>query len=352
MIESRAMLFIIRKCVFQRELHLLRRSFSNSTVCKQSGSSNHEELVSESNNDQQLCKAHKKLLKVAMIGLPNVGKSTLVNKLMQRSICPTSSKVHTTMHKADAIYTEGNTQIIFMDTPGLTKTSEMNTYKLAETFKEDPKNSISEADVIGVIQDVTNVYTRHKFDGFFLEYLKNKKEDAHLLLILNKIDRLKKKDALLELARILTKEEYYPKFSDIFMVSALTGDGIDDLKKYLLDSAKEKDWEYKEDTYTDQPLERLIEQMVRAQLMDLLPREMPYKVKIRIEHIGFRDDNSIYTTVELDCPRANYVTIMLKSKSLKLKILSHYVENQLRHALRTPISVRFNVVCTKSQQAK
>ena len=63
------------------------------------------------------------------MGLPNAGKSTLVNKLVNRSVCPTSSKVHTTMHKAEAIYTEGDTQIVFMDTPGLVVSKEMKTYK-------------------------------------------------------------------------------------------------------------------------------------------------------------------------------------------------------------------------------
>ncbi|XP_017884055.1 GTPase Era, mitochondrial isoform X2 [Ceratina calcarata] len=343
------MSFTIRKCVFQRELHLLRRSFFNSTVLN--GSNNQEELISESNADQQVHGGRKKLIRVAIIGLPNAGKSTLVNKLMHRSVCPTSSKVHTTMHKTEAIHTEGDTQIIFMDTPGLTKSSEMKTYKLSKTFKEDPENSISKADVVGILQDVTNVYTRHKFDKFVLEYLKNRREDTDLLLILNKVDKLKKKDALLEVTRLLTNKEDYPTFNDIFMVSALDGDGVDDLRNYLLDSAKEKDWEYEQGTYTDQPIEKLIEQTVRAQLMDILPYEMPYKVIINVEDFGVRDDDSIYAAVILDCPRSNYVTVMLKSNGFKVKCLQYHVEKDLRHALRTPVSLRLSVICSKSQHA-
>lgn len=152
-------------------------------------------------------------------------------------ICPTSSKVHTTMHKAEAIYTEGNTQIIFMDTPGLVLSNEIKTYKLLKTFSEDPKNAITNADVIGIIQDVTNVYTRYKFENFVLNYIKNKMEDTPLLMIFNKVDKLKKKEVLLDLTRILTNNNNYPKFDDIFMISALNGDGVDDLRviyKYII----------------------------------------------------------------------------------------------------------------------
>ena len=116
-----------------------------------------------------------------------------------------------------------------MDTPGLVVPKEMKTYKLSETFKDDPKDAVTEADVIGIVQDVTNVYTRHKIDDHVLDYIKNKREDTELLMILNKVDRLKKKTALLEVTRILTKKDY-PKFDDVFMVSALNGDGIDDLR--------------------------------------------------------------------------------------------------------------------------
>lgn len=134
------------------------------------------------------------------------------------------------MHKAEAIYTEGDTQIVFMDTPGLVESKEIKTYKLSESFKDDPKTALIEADIIGIVQDVTNVYTRHKIDDFVLNYIKEKREDTQLLMILNKVDRLKKKMALLEVTRLLINKENYPKFDDIFMISALNGDGVDDLR--------------------------------------------------------------------------------------------------------------------------
>lgn len=134
------------------------------------------------------------------------------------------------MHKAEAIYTEGDAQIVFMDTPGLVVPKEIKTYKLSESFKDDPKTALIEADIIGIVQDVTNVFTRHKIDDFVLNYIKEKREDTQLLIILNKVDRLKEKMALLEVTRQLINKENYPKFDDIFMISALNGDGVDDLR--------------------------------------------------------------------------------------------------------------------------
>ncbi|XP_076755265.1 GTPase Era, mitochondrial [Xylocopa sonorina] len=344
------MLFTIEKCVYRLELSLLRRSFFYSAT--RNINDNQEEVESEYSNNSKLQQGNRKLLKFAILGLPNAGKSTLVNKLARRTVCPASSKVHTTQHKAEAIYTEGDTQIVFMDTPGITTSKEIKTYNLLETFKTDPEISVNEADVIGILQDVTNVHFRHKFDNYFLDYLNSKRKDAQLLLILNKVDKLKKKAALLEIVRILTENEKYPKFDDIFMVSALSGDGVDDLRNYLVDSAKAKDWKYEDECYTDQSSEQLIVQTVRARLLDILPSEMPYKVKVQLEDINFGHDGTISSTVLLDCPAVRYVTILLKHKAFKIKCLAFHVEKELRHAFRTAVIVRINVQCTKKNQSK
>ncbi|CAK9823101.1 GTPase Era, mitochondrial [Anthophora retusa] len=338
------MLPLIRRCVVQIKPYVSKRSFFLSVIWNCSTKT--EKCITEFKNEQIL-QENKKLLKVALLGLPNVGKSTLVNQLTRRMVCPTSSKVHTTMHKAEAVYTEGDTQIIFIDTPGLITPKEFKDYKLAETFKQDPENSINEADLVGIIQDVTNVHTRHKFHDIILETLKNKREDAQLLLILNKVDKLKKKLILLDITRILTNTENYLKFDDIFMVSALTGNGVDDLRNYLLDSAKANNWKYKENTYINQPIETIIEETVRAKLMDVLPAEMPYKIKIKVEHCDFTDDGGITSIVLLECPRKNYVKSLFKYNRFKIKYVAHKAETELRHAFRNTVCVRLNVQCSE-----
>lgn len=331
-------------------ISFFKRSFFCSAIWNVS---NEAQLISNDqtalNNRSDLHQGIKKLVKVAILGLPNAGKSTLVNKLTNRSICPTSSKVHTTMHKAEAIYTEGDTQIVFIDTPGLVVSKEIKTYKLSESFKDDPKTALIEADIIGIVQDVTNVYSRHKIDDIVLNYIKQKREDTQLLMILNKVDGLKKKLTLLEVTRLLINKENYPKFDDIFMISALNGDGVDDLRNYLLDSARVSNWKYDEKHYSNQPAKVIIEQTVRAKLMDILSHEMPYKIKIITEHFDLSDDGSINTVITLNCPKKRYVKTLLKSKAQKVKYLSFYIEKELRHAFKTNVIVRINVICAESE---
>lgn len=146
-------------------------------------------------------------------------------------VCPTSSKVHTTQTKADAIYCEDDTQLIFIDTPGMVSMYTSKRYNLAGSFRHDPQVSLAAADIVGIVQEANNIYTRHKIDKNILELLTEKIiNKIPMILIFNKIDKLKRKDVLLELVDIFVKSKESLKFSDIFMVSALTGDGIDDLR--------------------------------------------------------------------------------------------------------------------------
>lgn len=117
-----------------------------------------------------------------------------------------------------------------MDTPGMVSTSELKQYKLATSFQKDAKDSLQTADIIGVMQDSHNLFTRDKINSNVLELLKEKENKIPLILILNKVDKLKKKSILLHLVTVLTKAKNSLKFTDIFMISALNGDGINDLR--------------------------------------------------------------------------------------------------------------------------
>lgn len=174
-------------------------------------------------------------------------------------ICPTSSKVHTTRDCTRAVYTKNNTQLVVFDTPGLVTEREIKKHHLENSFKTSPDYSLKRANIIGVLHDVSNTWTRKELHPTVLQALKEH-PSIPSFLILNKIDMLKSKRVLLDLVQTLTnntlalpgiftklkrkadreankeneakdggpmKEVGYSNFSEVFMVSSLTGDGVD-----------------------------------------------------------------------------------------------------------------------------
>ncbi|XP_066585140.1 GTPase Era, mitochondrial isoform X2 [Prorops nasuta] len=275
---------------------------------------------------------------------PNVGKSTLINQLIHRKVCGTSSKVHTTQHNMDAICTIDNTQLIFVDTPGVVSARDLKKYKMLGTFETDPAKSVKRAEIVAVIQDASNRYTRNKIDAGVIKAL-SIKQDIPAILIFNKVDLLKKKILLLEIIRNLTKNENRIIFQDIFMVSALSGDGIDDVRNYFLDIAKHENWEYDQYAVTNQPVDKLIAHIVRCKFLEYFIDEVPYKLVITTEHYDIQSDGGINCVVRIDCPsqhNANYL-----KKRRRLKVIAMEVEEQLRHVFQQMVTVKLNIQTIK-----
>lgn len=177
-------------------------------------------------------------------------------RLCYQQICPTSSKVHTTRTFAKAIGVRNNSQIILFDTPGLVTEQQIKKHNLSDAFMSSCRHSIQHSDLIGVIHDISNTWTRNELHYTVLDTLK---AYSHVpsFLVLNKIDMLKSKRALLDITRTLTQNTLLPKgirapksflnnqmkvekntaektvgwpgFSDVFMISSLNGDGLTDV---------------------------------------------------------------------------------------------------------------------------
>ncbi|XP_070572451.1 GTPase Era, mitochondrial-like [Ptychodera flava] len=145
-----------------------------------------------------------KVLRVAVIGSPNAGKSTLTNQLMGRWVSSVSSKVHTTRKRTIAVLTEGETQIIFLDTPGMVDPRKAKRHSLDKSMMSDPRNTIEEADLVLVMVDVSNKWTRYKLDTDVLLTLYSN-PTVPSILVLNKIDMVKTKHMLLGLTAQLTE---------------------------------------------------------------------------------------------------------------------------------------------------
>ncbi|GFS40901.1 GTPase Era, mitochondrial [Trichonephila inaurata madagascariensis] len=272
------------------------------------------------------------LLKVSILGEPNVGKSTLTNKLVKWKVCAVSRKVHTTRKKASAILIEDNKQIVFLDTPGFVEPELTHKHHLEPTFVMDPLKSIREADILAVVVDISNKWTNNRISENIQEVLE-KFRDKKSILVLNKIDAMKSKSRLLSLTKILTggvinsiensnleldtseqkgsvkeimqldsksmeenSEEVsktcfsrnahqnrgWSSFSKVFMVSALKNDGINDLRNYLLNEALPKNWMYNDNIITDQHPHEIALMILREKLLEYLPEEIPYVLDLRI----------------------------------------------------------------------
>ncbi|GFT46662.1 GTPase Era, mitochondrial [Nephila pilipes] len=277
------------------------------------------------------------LLKVSILGEPNVGKSTLTNKLVKWKVCAVSRKVHTTRKKAAAILVEDNKQIVFLDTPGFVEPELTHKHHLEPSFVMDPLKSIREADIIAVVVDISNKWTNNKISKNIINVLEEFREKKSILL-LNKIDAMKSKSRLLSLTKILTGgvmngiensnfEEHiseknssckdnsieisnqnrgWASFSKVFMVSALRNDGIHELRNYLLNEALPKNWMYHNNIITDQHPHDIALTILREKLLEYLPEEIPYVLDLRISKWDVLTTGIPKIEMKIVCPHSRH----------------------------------------------
>ncbi|MCI8545435.1 MAG: GTPase Era [Bacilli bacterium] len=210
---------------------------------------------------------------VSLIGRPNVGKSTLLNEIVGTKVAITSPKPQTTRNIIQGIYNDNETQIVFVDTPGIHKP----THKLGSILNEQAYYSINDVDVILFLIDVSEELGPG--DKYIIERLKEVQKPV--LLILNKIDKIPKEQIL---EKIVAYQKLYD-FKEFIPVSALKKDNVNDiietLKKYLPDQIQYFD----SDTVTNQSLPFLISEMVREKVFLLTEEEVPHSVTCVTEAI-------------------------------------------------------------------
>ena len=218
---------------------------------------------------------------VALIGAPNAGKSTLINSLVGAKVSIVTHKVQTTRTRVRAIAISGESQIIFVDTPGIFKPRR----KLDEAMVEAAWAGAADSDVVALLVDARRGLDEE--NARILEGLK--KSGRKAILVLNKVDLIEK-DRLLELADAFNAEF---SFDDTFMVSALKGDGVADLREYLAGRMPPGPWLYPEDQLSDFPLRMLAAEVTREKLYLRLHDELPYASHVETESWEERADNSI-----------------------------------------------------------
>lgn len=251
---------------------------------------------------------------VAIIGRPNVGKSTLMNRLIGQKIAITSSKAQTTRNRIQTVYTDDEAQIIFLDTPGINKAKN----KLGEYMMNVAYGTLSEVDVVMWLVEPTTFIgagERHIIDVLG-------RVDTPVMLVINKTDSVEEKDIF---DAINTYKEVYA-FEDIVPVSALkgrnTGELIRTIKKHLPYGPQFFD----EDTVTDQPERQIVSELIREQALRLLSQEIPHGIAVVIDSMKERQDGGTQNArgmMDIDatiiCERESHKGIIIGKQGAMLK---------------------------------
>lgn len=251
--------------------------------------------------------------KTAMItiaGRPNVGKSTLTNFLVGEKIAIVSNKPQTTRNRICGILTKGETQFVFVDTPGFHKPKT----KLGDYMVNVTKNSIADVDLtILVVEPIASVGVQEQG---LIEQLLGRKCPA--ILAINKIDTVEK-DKLLE---VIAAYAAAAPFASIIPISAKTGDGVDALiaecEKYAIDSP----FLFPEDTTTDQPERQVMAEIIREKLLWCLEREIPHGTAVEITKFSERDNGIIDIDATIYCEKATHKGIIIGKHGDMLKKIS------------------------------
>ncbi len=235
---------------------------------------------------------------VSLVGRPNVGKSTLINALVGYKIAITSNKAQTTRNMIQGIYNDEDTQIVFVDTPGIHKPK----HKLGQRLNEEAYYSIDDVDIILFLIDVTMPFG--KGDNFVLDKIKEANKPT--FLVLNKVDKIKKDDLL---GLIMEYKDLYD-FKEIIPLSALKDKNIDELiktlKGYLPDNVKY----FPDEDLTNTTIEFRVAELIREKVLRLTEEEVPHAVTCAIEEYIEKEDKAIINA-----------TIIVERDSLKSIII-------------------------------
>jgi GTP-binding protein Era len=261
---------------------------------------------------------------IAVIGAPNAGKSTLVNALVGAKVSIVSHKVQTTRMPIRGIAIEGKSQLVFIDTPGIFKPRR----RLDRAMVHAAWGGAGDADLVVVLIDAAKGASEE------IEAILGKLRDSRNkpLLALNKIDRVKK-EQLLELARDLNARI---PFAATFMISALNGSGVADLKRYLADHVPAGPWHYPADEISDAPLRLMASEITREKIYERLHEELPYQATVETtdwkeKKDGVRIEQTIFVA------RDSQRRIVLGKGGSMIKQLSMQARKELSEILEKPV---------------
>lgn len=258
---------------------------------------------------------------VSLIGRPNVGKSTLMNKLIGQKIAITSNKPQTTRNKIQTVYTDDDCQIVFLDTPGIHKAKN----KLGEFMVNVAESTIREVDVIlWLVEPSTFIGAGEKH---IIEKLKKAK--IPVILVINKMDTVNKED----LPKFIEAYSALFDFDEIIPVSALRGknthDIIDSIRKYLPYGPKY----YDDDTITDQPMKQIVAEIIREKSLHALQEEIPHGIAVVIDRMKTRDKGITDIDATIICEKDSHKGIIIGKQGAMLKKIGSTARYEIEHLI-------------------
>ena len=242
---------------------------------------------------------------VSIVGRPNVGKSTLLNKLLKTKLAITSDKVGTTRNNIVGVYNDETSQIVFTDTPGIAKAND----RLGEVLNNLAYSSF-ETDVVLFLVDIASGFGKN--DRKILEKLKQ--DNSKIILVLTKIDLIKKEELI---KRIIEVKDLYD-FSSIVPISSYKDETIEELLKVIKENLDEKDKIFNDDYFTNITEKYLVSEMIREKVLNLTKQEVPHSVGCYVLKMDFKKDKIVIdATIVVD--RDNLKGIIIGKNGQMLK---------------------------------
>ncbi|HEY4391566.1 MAG TPA: GTPase Era [Paenibacillus sp.] len=262
---------------------------------------------------------------VAIVGRPNVGKSTLMNQVIGQKIAIMSDKPQTTRNKIHGVYTTNEMQIVFLDTPGIHKRQS----KLGDFMNTTALNTLGEVEAVLFLVDAAEGFGGG--DRFIIEKLKGL--STPVILVLNKIDRIQPEDLL----PLIEKYSKLHDFAEIVPISAMLGNNVNTLLEQLGKYLPEGPQYYPEDQITDHPEQFVCAELIREKILHMTREEVPHSIAVTIEDMRVQDNGVVYVGAVIFVERDSQKGIIIGKQGSMLKEVGKLARMDIERLLGSKI---------------
>ncbi|WP_099158539.1 GTPase Era [Virgibacillus ndiopensis] len=277
---------------------------------------------------------------IAIIGRPNVGKSTFMNRVIGQKIAIMSDKAQTTRNKIQGVLTQDDAQMVFIDTPGIHKPK----HRLGDFMVKIAENTLNEVDAVLFMINANEGYG--KGDQYILDRLEKVKRPV--FLIINKIDLIHPD----ELFPLIEKYKDKHNFEEIIPISALQGNNVTHLLELLKERLPEGPQYYPEDQVTDHPERFIIGELIREKVLQLTREEIPHSIAVIIENIEKRESNAIFIQATIVTERKTQKGILIGKQGSMLKTIGKNARKDIEALLGTKVYLELWIKVQKDWRNK